>query len=285
MISIPGTPALQILNNFYFNTLFLPQFTYAQGAPIFEVSGNPHLPSKTIEWLQKICPKCKIDAGYDCGLTRPFTVQQLVAACAGKLMIRPAPGHSIQISSKDVSEAEMNAFCSKAVYMEVCIDITKSSYKRFTCPHLKELRSCAPGRPAITVVNNAHLGIIEIPTTIVIPRGVALFTIYGNPLISETVISKFRRICKNCRFPKSNECVLQPRSYTDKELVAACAGKSRIAPQPGFYLTLSSKLVTEEEMNAFCSKATYMEICIEIIDSSFTSLRCPLLKELKSCRP
>ncbi|EYC18050.1 hypothetical protein Y032_0028g1655 [Ancylostoma ceylanicum] len=282
----PGQPAITIVNNLQFVEIqLLPSIRYPHGTLIFEVTGNPRLSITIIELLKKICPHCHITPDYDCGLKRPFTIGQLVSACAGKAVIRPKPGYHIEIHSKDTTEAELNAFCSQVIYLKACITIDASTFRSFKCPHLRELKPCQPGRPAIVVTNNAYLTILEIPVTVIIPTGVTIFKIYGNPLLSIEIIERFRRICPMCRFPVDNACKLEARVYSDKELVKICAGTTKIKPAKGYFLTVSSKHVTEAELNALCSKVTYMEICITITESHFKSLRCPHLKELRPCKP
>ncbi|RCN29165.1 hypothetical protein ANCCAN_25082 [Ancylostoma caninum] len=70
-----------------------------------------------------------------------------------------------------------------------------------------------------------------------------------------------------------------------KELVRACAGHEVIRPPPGVLIIITSDMVTEDELNRMCARAVFMEVCIEIKNSKFKSLRCPNLKELKPCRP
>lgn len=152
-------------------------------------------------------------------------MQQLAAACANKVIIRPSKGYIIEFHSKYISEPEMNAICAKAVYMEVCITISASNYKRFRCPHLRELRPCAPGRTsqpwplfqeiysffhlgraAITVIDNKYLVEFFIPIqTLTYPTGVIIIELSGNPLLPFELIAMFKKYCKGgCRFPNTD---------------------------------------------------------------------------------
>ncbi|KAK6741889.1 hypothetical protein RB195_009638 [Necator americanus] len=281
-----GKPAITIVSNLYFSTFEISHnVRFPPGALIFEIIENPSLPADTIRILKSICPRCRITYDYDCGLVRPFTAKQLAAACKQHHIVRPSPGYILEFTSNDLTEMEMNAMCAEAIYLEACIVISASQYSSFRCPKLRELRSCQPGRAAITIINNPRFQVLEIPPSVTFPRGAIILEIYGNPLLPDDILEKYRKLCPHCKFGSEGECVLQPREYTDKELVRTCAGKKIIKPAEGFFLTLSSQFVTEAEMNALCSKATHMQICITIIDSNFKSLRCPYLKELKPCRP
>ncbi|KAK6741902.1 hypothetical protein RB195_009648 [Necator americanus] len=282
----PGKPAITIVGNLYFSIFEIPRTVrFPAGAHIFEIAGNPRLPTDTIRILKSICPQCRITYDYDCDLARPFTAKQFAAACQQHHVVRPLPGYILEFTSNDLTEMEMNAMCAEAIYLEACIVISASQYSSFRCPKLRELRSCQPGRAAITIINNPRFQVLEIPPSVTFPRGAIILEIYGNPLLPDDILEKYRKLCPHCKFGSEGECVLQPREYTDKELVRTCAGKKIIKPAEGFFLTLSSQFVTEAEMNALCSKATHMQICITIIDSNFKSLRCPYLKELKPCRP
>ncbi|VDO60890.1 unnamed protein product [Heligmosomoides polygyrus] len=216
---------------------------------------------------------------------RPMSNKELVSVCAGAEIIRPQKGFILNISSDDVTERQMNALCSKAVYMEICITIAHSTYKSLRCPHLRELHSCLPGIPAIRIVDNLVFTTFEISKMIFIDRREIPFEISGNPHLKLEEIEWLQRLCPHCTITANLGCDLEGRVYSDKELIAACAGKTIIRPAKGFLLHLSSPATTEEQFNALCSKAVYMEICIEIVNSSYKSLRCPNLKELHPCRP
>ncbi|KIH46730.1 hypothetical protein ANCDUO_23215 [Ancylostoma duodenale] len=75
------------------------------------------------------------------------------------------------------------------------------------------------------------------------------------------------------------------REFNQIDLVTACAGKEIIRPARGYAIFLDSRTVTEDQLNAMCSNAVYMEVCITISESQFKSLRCPKLQYLVSCRP
>ncbi|VDO22736.1 unnamed protein product [Heligmosomoides polygyrus] len=76
----------------------------------------------------------------------------MVVVCAGAEIIKPKRGFMLEVSSKEVTEQEMNNLCSKAVYMEICITIINSNYKSLRCPKLRELHACAPGNHSRSVL-------------------------------------------------------------------------------------------------------------------------------------
>uniref|UniRef100_A0A7I5E8U1 Uncharacterized protein n=1 Tax=Haemonchus contortus TaxID=6289 RepID=A0A7I5E8U1_HAECO len=61
------------------------------------------------------------------------------------------------IDSRVVTEAQLNALCSRAVYMEICINVFQSPIQRISCPHLHVLKPCMPNKLALIVVNNNAL--------------------------------------------------------------------------------------------------------------------------------
>lgn len=87
-------------------------------------------------------------------MEREYTQIELVSACTGKEIIRPPHGYEIVLDSATVSEEQLNALCSNAVYMEVCITISQSRFKSLVCPRLQHLISCRPGinEDLITVI-------------------------------------------------------------------------------------------------------------------------------------
>lgn len=68
-------------------------------------------------------------------------------------MIKPAPGQMLLFDSSVVTEQQMNAICANAIYIEACITIKKSSFKRLICPKLQYLKSCQEGDCVEFVVN------------------------------------------------------------------------------------------------------------------------------------
>lgn len=81
-----------------------------------------------------------------CGLGRGHrSVNEILQACNGKEIIRPATGFTIMIDSRLATEQQINDLCANAVYMEICLKITKSNFKALRCPHLRVLKSCKPG--------------------------------------------------------------------------------------------------------------------------------------------
>uniref|UniRef100_A0A7I4YBF8 Protein kinase domain-containing protein n=1 Tax=Haemonchus contortus TaxID=6289 RepID=A0A7I4YBF8_HAECO len=284
---LPGRPAIEIIGNLKLKELFIMNtIRFPKNELIFEISENPNLPITVINQLKVICPGCKITANLDCELQSPtYTNQQLVTACAGKRIIRPSEGHMLVFNSPTISEAEMNALCSKAIYMEVCIDITNSRYVALRCPHLKELLPCQPGRPAIRIVENLFLETLVIPWNFIYPTGELILEISENPRLPLVIINQLKKLCPGCKITANLGCGLKKRDYSTSELVAACAGKKIIKPAVGYMLVLYSDSVTEQGLNALCSKAVHMEICITITHSQFKHLSCPNLQELRPCLP
>ncbi|KAK6031163.1 hypothetical protein OSTOST_02690 [Ostertagia ostertagi] len=283
---LPGRPAMRIVGNLHLKEFHIPRsITFEKDVSIFEIAENPHVSVETIEWLQQICTSCRITANLGCDLEgRIYSEKELVAACAGKRIIRPAKGFMLMLSSDSTTEEQVNAMCSKAVFMEICIDITRSDFRRLSCPHLRELMPCEPGRPAIRIVNNYNFDTLEIPYRFSFNRQEKIIEVLDNPRLSTRVINKLKRLCPACKIGTNVVCGLEKRKYSDEELVTTCAGKKVIKPAQGFFLTLSSENISEEQMNAFCSEAVYMEICITISNSNYRSLHCPHLRHMRSCR-
>nr|CDJ95562.1 unnamed protein product [Haemonchus contortus] len=284
---LPERPAIKLVGNLFFKELFIPMTVrYPEKAYIFEINENPLLSLRIIEWLRVKCKHCVITANLGCDLqSRTYTEKQLVAACAGKRIIRPAAGYVLMLSSTTTTEEEMNAMCSKAVYMEICIDITRSQYTALRCPYLKVLKACMPGKPAIRIVDNYRFQVFEIPASLRFPVSQQIIEFSGNPLMSITIITQLKKMCPHCRISANLGCGLTKRDYTTDELVNACAGKKIIRPAQGYMLVIDSRVVTEAQLNALCSRAVYMEICINVFQSPIQQISCPHLRVLKPCMP
>lgn len=177
-----GRKAIRILHNLQLTQLVFSTelVIFPKNALIFEISENPHLSITIIQLLKNLCPKCVITANLGtlllfllrsqqvmrkqhfilgCDLaSRYYSDKELVAACAGKRIIRPASGFMLQLSSPRTTEAQFNAICSKAVFMEICIIITNTAYKSLRCPYLKELHPCQPGAlpPPTSILSEQH---------------------------------------------------------------------------------------------------------------------------------
>ncbi|KIH65649.1 hypothetical protein ANCDUO_04026 [Ancylostoma duodenale] len=284
---LPGRPAITIVDNPFFEILEFPTtVTYPQGSLIVEITMNPSLHPNILGKYKPWCPGCKILPDYVCGITKPhFTTKELVVACAGKRYIKPAKGVIVVVKSSDATEDEINRMCSNAEYMEICIEITNSQFRSLRCPKLKELRPCMPNRPAIKIVNNKYFHILVIPSGVIYPVNVKIIEIHKNPMLPPSIIEVLRKWCPGCVLSLDYACGLNKKSFTMKELVRACAGHEIIRPPPGVVIIITSDMVTEDELNRMCARAVFMEVCIEIRNSKFKSLRCPNLKELKPCQP
>ncbi|KAK6031162.1 hypothetical protein OSTOST_02689, partial [Ostertagia ostertagi] len=281
----PGQPAIKIVDNIQFQELVITDtIIFPQTELIFEITENPNLPITVVNKLKHQCERCQITADLDCGLQGRYTSQQLIAACAGKKIIRPGEGRMMVFGSAGVTERQMNAICSQAIYMEVCIDVIKSQYTALRCPYLRELKPCHPGQPALVIEDNLLFQELVIMDTIIFPENDLIFQITGNPNLPITVINKLKHKCEHCLITANLDCGLQGR-YTSQQLIAACAGKKIIRPSEGHIIQFHSSQVTEAQMNAICSQAIFMEVCIDIFKSQYKAFRCPYLKELKSCQP
>ncbi|VDL87778.1 unnamed protein product, partial [Nippostrongylus brasiliensis] len=231
-----------------------------------------------------------------CGIKKErYTAHEFVVACANKKVIKPRPGYSVDITEDCCSQKELDDFCAKAEVLEVCLSLSNSIIRSLKCPNLKTLTPCQSGRPAIKLQDNDKLREFDIPDNIYYPKGEPIFEVSRNQLPRST-IDKLKRICPICTIEGSTpssettkeemtKCEVGYTDYSDKELVDLCAGKQIIEPKKGYYLTLNSSKVSEDDMNRLCRNAVRMEICIIIEHSKYKSLRCPNLKELKPCRP
>ncbi|ETN80116.1 hypothetical protein NECAME_09388 [Necator americanus] len=220
-----------------------------------------------------------------CGLgVGGFSAIDFVRACAGRDFIKPEGG-PVYIRSSEVSEALFNAFCSKAVYMEVCIEISESYYRSIRCPHLREVRPCEPGKQVFTIVDNPRLVVVDIPATVLYPRNEKILRVKKNKVLPQENIEKLKRICPACEIEfYFSTCGLGIGGFSAIDFVRACAGRDFIKPEGG-PVYIRSNEVSEALFNAFCSKAVYMEVCIEISESYYRSIRCPHLREVRPCEP
>ncbi|RCN39364.1 hypothetical protein ANCCAN_14701 [Ancylostoma caninum] len=131
-------------------------------------------------------------------MKRNYTDAEMVEAFAGKTIIKPENGYMLVMNSDTVSEPDMNAVCSRAVYMEICIIIRNSDFSSLRCPHLRELKSCKPDVPAIKIVGNPILSDVSIPETLLYRTGTKPFEIRGNPMLSSKSINALNKICPVC---------------------------------------------------------------------------------------
>ncbi|KAK6010574.1 hypothetical protein OSTOST_24394, partial [Ostertagia ostertagi] len=260
---LPGQPAINVTSNSRFQNLLIPPSTiYPEGSLIIEVIENPMIPLTEIKSLKNWCKQCIIlpdrpqgRKSRDCatwcatfdehlditplGLKkcvleeRGYNGTELVSTCAGKEHIQPHKGFPVYVRSSEVTEKQMNDLCSNAVYMEICISIVASEYTRLRCPRLRELRPCLPGRPAIQIKNNLKFREFLIPVTVIYPQHELIYEITENPVLDITIITWLKKKCERCLVTANLGCDLQKRTYSNKELVAACAGKKIIRPAQG----------------------------------------------------
>ncbi|KAK6041515.1 hypothetical protein COOONC_20980 [Cooperia oncophora] len=211
--------------------------------------------------------------------------KELVATCAGAQVIKPHPGYYLTVSSEKVSEQEMNALFSEAISAEICVIVEDSNYRSLRFPRLRNIQPCLPGRPAMRIVANLKLEELFFNRGIAFPPGSMVLEIAENPRIPLNVIEWLQRMCPSCKVTANLGCDLERRIYSQSELIDACAGKRIIRPAKGFMLVLKSSETSEDAMNALCSKAIFMQICLDIYESNFKTLRCPHLKQIVPCRP
>ncbi|KAK6053198.1 hypothetical protein COOONC_09297, partial [Cooperia oncophora] len=307
---MPGRSAFSIIDNSRFEDLFIPpQAIYPKHEFIIELAGNPKMSIPRIRALQRWCEHCLILSGRlgttggiftvistkislsipalrRCNLQpRHYSAKELVRRCSGAQIIKPYRGFPLMVSSSEIPQKEMNKLFSKAVILEICITVMDSDYKALSFPRLREIRPCLPGRPAIKIVGNIPLRHLYVPAYLRFPPDAIVFEIKENPHLSITLLGWLKRRCKRCIITLDLACNLHRHDYTSRQLIAACAGKRIIRPAEGYMLALTSAHTSERKMNALCSRAIYMEICIDITRSRYRSLRCPHLRELKSCKP
>ncbi|ETN80119.1 hypothetical protein NECAME_09391 [Necator americanus] len=103
------------------------------------------------------------------------------------------------LKSKETTEEEFNALCSKAIYMEICIEITNSQFKRLRCPFLRELVPCQKGRPAIKIVGNIQFETLDVREDLKYPANEPIFEISEVPHMALAHIKRLQRMCKNCK--------------------------------------------------------------------------------------
>ncbi|EPB73669.1 hypothetical protein ANCCEY_07250 [Ancylostoma ceylanicum] len=280
-------PAIILFNNPFLVEFYMPEEVLypADGVPMI-VQLNPRLPPESLGQQQQHCPKCRVTDDVGCGLGfKEYTQKELIDACAGKAVIKPAPGFIIDVYSDYLTQSQINALCKDAIYMEICITIRKSSIKSLRCPKLRVLKPCQPGRAAIEIVENDFFEDLLIPSTVQYDPSDTPLHIELNPALPATILFSLQLLCPHCRLTNDIACGLSRKRYSAKELVRACAGTQIIRPVPGYMMVIDSREITEAEINALCSEAVYMEICLVISQSNIKSLKCPKLRTLKPCRP
>ncbi|VDL84566.1 unnamed protein product [Nippostrongylus brasiliensis] len=261
------------------------------------VMGNKKVPRRQIGQFGVYCINCVFatdNTELACGIQKEhYTAHEFVVACANKKVIKPRPDYSVDITEDCCTEKELNDFCAKAEVLEVCLSLSNSKIQKLSCPHLKSLTPCQSGRPAIKLKDNEKLTNFVVPDDVYVPENELIFEVSNNTLPNKT-LDALKAICPKCHIegrtsipPKDQltRCEVGYQDYSNKELVDLCAGKQIIEPKKGYYLTVNSSKVSEDDMNRLCRNAVRMEICITIENSKYKSLRCPNLKELKPCRP
>uniref|UniRef100_A0A7I4YFS8 Receptor L-domain domain-containing protein n=2 Tax=Haemonchus contortus TaxID=6289 RepID=A0A7I4YFS8_HAECO len=280
----PGKNALVVVNNPQLEVLSFPACSSQECIESIVVQGNPYLASEQINVLQSFCLTCHLEYfAPACGLgNQVFSVQQLVNACAGKQMIVPAlnsPG--IIIYSKDVTEYELNRFCSNAVYMQACLVIEKSTFSSLQCPYLERIVPCEPGRAVFEIIENVNLLTFSIPSTVVFPEGEKVVIVTGNPLLPQGTITKLKTICPFCDIKYDfSKCRMVETFGSVEELVERCAGQPVIIGEPGFTLQYN---LTEKLLERLFSEAVEVKMCLVVKATLITNLVFPKLTKWTSC--
>ncbi|XGW29626.1 hypothetical protein V3C99_009015, partial [Haemonchus contortus] len=280
-----GKPAITVIDNPFLVNITFPSCENNLCIESGTISGNPLLPPGITQKFPGWCSNCALTPYVPaCGLgDQSYTVQQLMTACAGKPIITQNPGTTIVVSSTEVTETQMNAFCSNAVYIQACIQIVDSAFTSLRCPYLKEIVSCQPGRPALQIVNNPHLTIVEIPTTTVVPVNEKVIIIDRNAQLSPVIIKQLRLICPLCDIQNDYSTCSELDVIGDVELfVKKCAGQPIITFKTGVEQQL---ILTEEQITRLFENAVEVQMCLAVKMSSIQQLVFPKLMQWRSCAP
>ncbi|KHJ87920.1 hypothetical protein OESDEN_12294 [Oesophagostomum dentatum] len=285
----PERPAIHLYNNPQLEQFVLPtKLTFADDKVPIIMEINPLIAAARLIQIQEMCPVCRVTNDIACGLDlskRMYSSMEIAIACSGKAVVKPPPGQILLFDSAIITEQQMNAMCASAIYIEGCIMIKKSFYKGLHCPYLQTLKACQEGRSAIDIIDNADFESFEIAEGCSLPTEGVPIHLTMNPNLPSALLDSIGKKCPTCEVTSDIACGLGNREYTFAELVDACEGKAVIKPQANYRIVAHSLSgATEEQLNRLCSKAVYMEICINITSSDITSLNCPRLQKLESCQ-
>ncbi|CAJ0598071.1 unnamed protein product [Cylicocyclus nassatus] len=128
---------------------------------------------------------------------KSFTIAELIAACTGHEYIRPPPRMPLIIISTDITEEQLIKMLEKAVYVEMCIEINRSTFKRLRMPNLKEI-TCQLGLLPILPEFDAYLKKILIPLTTTYSKGEQIVRIQRLPSLPYTTIADLQLRCPQC---------------------------------------------------------------------------------------
>ncbi|VDM69708.1 unnamed protein product [Strongylus vulgaris] len=279
-----GKPALTLVYNYFLENV---QFPKCKRGCIKNaiIKNNPKLPSTIIEEILTWCNQCEvIYTEPSCGLSGVgYSMIDFVRACAGKEVIVPRR-EMIIIDSSKVSEEEMNAFCSNAVYMEVCITVTMTDYRSLRCPRLRYMKSCRPGTPVFTIVQNPYLSVVKIPPNVRYPENEKILLVGMNQKLPSVNIKALKKICPHCQIEGFfSKCSALGPIKNGAVLFEQCAGEPFIAPRPGTILDVDLSKLTEQQLQELFANMVEMQICITIKGSSAKSLRFPRLMRWLPC--
>ncbi|VDO73422.1 unnamed protein product [Heligmosomoides polygyrus] len=286
-----GMPVFSIVGNPELAVVTIPETViYEKQEKILLVKSNPRLPPATIVTLKKICPLCEIEGFFSkcAGIKHVGTLDEFMKTCAGQPIISGKHGLVLKFN---FTEVQLNQLFSGAVEVRLCLNIRASMLKQIEFPKLTSWRSCGSGKPAINFINNPHLEKVRFPACTKKGGCIESGVVMENPNLSSTQLSQIRKWCPACKIGGyTPACGLSKTMFSVKNFVRACAGLEIIKSTDmtingDRHFVIDSSQVTETEMNKFCSRAVYMEVCIRISESSYRSLRCPLLQELRPCAP
>ncbi|VDM67052.1 unnamed protein product, partial [Strongylus vulgaris] len=281
-----GMPIFTITRNQYLTAVDIPdKVRYPQHEKLFLVKENVRLPVKVIQRLKKMCTHCEIEGFFSkcSGLGRITNVAEFVKRCIGQPIISPGPNVVLEVDLSNVPEKQLNALFAEVVEMQMCVTISGSSVKKLSFPKLTRWLSCAPGKDPLTLTYNFELIFVEFPSCG--RQCIQSATIRSNPKLPRAVIDiMVGYISRSVIEYYVPSCGLGIGGFTEIDFVRACAGKPYIKAE-GIQMVIDAREVSEMEMNAFCSNAVYMEVCIVMTMTNYRSLRCPHLKYIKSCKP
>ncbi|VDO91699.1 unnamed protein product [Haemonchus placei] len=167
--------------------------------------------------------------------------------------------------------------------MQACILITNSMYTSLRCPYLQKLVPCQPGRPAIEIINNPYLTIVEIPTTVVIPVNENVIIIDRNAQLSSMIVQQLQQVCPMCQIENNFSICSELEAIGDVvTFVEKCAGQPIIT----FKFGVEQQLVmTEEQITKLFVNAVEVQMCLVVRMSSIRQLVFPKLMQWTSCAP
>ncbi|VDO47712.1 unnamed protein product [Haemonchus placei] len=280
----PNRPAIVVVNNPLLEKLQFPMCTNQECISGIVIEGNPLLSVSQLKQVQSWSISYNLEPYVPaCGLGNgPFSVQQFVQACAGQQIIMQPEGFEVTITSTEVTEEQMNSFCSQAIFIEACIVISNSPYQSLRCPYLQEVRPCKLGQPAITIVNNARLQVLEFPELVKFEEVESMIVVKNNPLIPPSEIAFLRNLCPLCDIQHNNStCKEMTVMGSVEELVEICQGAPVITTAGGLVI---HEQFTEPQIVKLFSGAREVKMCAIVNSTSIENLSFPHVVRWTSCK-